>query len=131
VEKAKKPLPSQPYHDIIKKKTVELENRIAKEDAFQKHWKERRTNPDAELEEVPLRTLETTAKKDIELVETSFHPFVATLHQAYARHYPVTISPDMIWLLIAQGFASHVNQNGEEMRSYFVDFDGKKCFCRI
>lgn len=32
----------------------------------------------------------------------------------------------MIWLLIAQGFANHVNENGEAMRHYFVDFDGKK-----
>lgn len=126
VEKAKKPLSSQPYQDIIKRKTVELENQNAKQDAQRKLWKERQTNSDAELEEVPLRTLEAAANKDIELVATSFHPFVATLHRAYAMHYPVTISPDMIWLLIAQGFANHVNENGEEMRGYFVDFEGKK-----
>ena len=32
----------------------------------------------------------------------------------------------MIWLMIAQGFATHVNENAEALRSQFVDFDGKK-----
>jgi len=32
----------------------------------------------------------------------------------------------MIWLLIVQGFANHVNVHSEAMRSHFVDFQGKK-----
>jgi hypothetical protein len=35
------------------------------------------------------------------------------------------LSPDMIWLLISQGFARHVNNNSEKLRKYFVDFKGK------
>jgi TonB-dependent SusC/RagA subfamily outer membrane receptor len=31
----------------------------------------------------------------------------------------------MIWLLISQGFAHHVNSNPENLRHYFVDFHGK------
>ena len=31
----------------------------------------------------------------------------------------------MIWLLISQGFARHINANAEELRHYFVDFSGK------
>ena len=31
----------------------------------------------------------------------------------------------MIWLLISQGFSQHVNNNAEELRKLFVNFDGK------
>jgi hypothetical protein len=31
----------------------------------------------------------------------------------------------MIWLLISQGFARHVNANSEDLRHHFVDFSGK------
>lgn len=60
------------------------------------------------------------------IVSTDFHPFVASLHIAYADHRPMSISPDMIWLLILQGFSNHVNQNNEDLRNQFVAFDGKK-----
>jgi len=36
------------------------------------------------------------------------------------------LSPDIIWLAIAQGFSNHVNENSEALRKKFVDFDGKK-----
>ena len=46
--------------------------------------------------------------------------------QAFKEHRPITISPDIFWLLIIQGFANHVNNNVEKLRSMFVDFEGKK-----
>jgi hypothetical protein len=60
------------------------------------------------------------------IVPTDIHPFVASLYIAYADHRPISISPDMIWLLICQGFSTHVNNNIEELRKEFVRFDGKK-----
>jgi len=36
------------------------------------------------------------------------------------------IKPDDIWLLIIQGFINHVNENSEDLRSLFVNFNGKK-----
>jgi len=60
------------------------------------------------------------------LVATEIHPFVETVHKAYADHRPLTLSPDMIWLLICQGFSKHVDYNAEELRDKFVDFEGKK-----
>ena len=45
---------------------------------------------------------------------------------AYLNHYPIRIKPDDIWLLIVQAFSHHVNANSEELRNYFVNFDGKK-----
>lgn len=53
------------------------------------------------------------------------HPFLGTLHGAFDKHYSVAISPDDIWLCIAQGFAQHVNLNSEELRKQFVQHDGK------
>ncbi len=60
------------------------------------------------------------------VVPSEYHPFVAAVHSAYAEHRPLVLSPDMFWLLVAQGFANHVNVNSEAMRHHFVQFDGKK-----
>lgn len=60
------------------------------------------------------------------LVSYGYHSFFNGMYQAYANHRPFVLSPDMIWLLISQGFARHVNNNAEELRSYFVDFTGKE-----
>lgn len=59
-------------------------------------------------------------------VETEIHPFVECLYIAYADHRRISISPDMIWLLICQGFSTHVNINSEKLRAKFVAFDDKK-----
>jgi hypothetical protein len=53
------------------------------------------------------------------------HPFLLAVTTAYDRHYPLVLSPDMIWLLILQGFASHVNANSEALRKKFVAHEGK------
>ncbi|MDR0505781.1 MAG: DUF4419 domain-containing protein [Dysgonamonadaceae bacterium] len=54
-----------------------------------------------------------------------YHPFFYGMYQAYADHRPFVLSPDMIWLLICQGFAHHVNADSEKMRPYFVQHLGK------
>lgn len=59
------------------------------------------------------------------LVNYDYHSFFQGMYEAYAQHRPFVLSPDMIWLLISQGFAQHVNNNSEELRKYFVDFNGK------
>ncbi|MDR1518060.1 MAG: DUF4419 domain-containing protein [Dysgonamonadaceae bacterium] len=59
------------------------------------------------------------------LVNLGYHPFFDGLYSAYAQHRPFVISPDMIWLLISQGFAQHVNANSENLRPHFVNFSGK------
>ena len=70
--------------------------------------------------------IEAWSKKEYDLITPTFHPFVQAVHNAYAYHRPLSISPDMIWLLIAQGFSKHINSNQEKLRHHFVDFDGKK-----
>ena len=47
-------------------------------------------------------------------------------YSAYENHLPIRLTPDIIWLLIVQGFAQHVNYNAEELRQEFVNFEGKK-----
>lgn len=61
-----------------------------------------------------------------EIIPCKFHSMVEATHTAYSKHYPLVISPDMIWLMVAQGVAAHVNANAEELRDSFVDFKGRK-----
>lgn len=70
--------------------------------------------------------LEDYADRDYRLVPSSAHPFVFAVQKAYAEHRPLSISPDMIWLMIVQGFAQHVDLNAEALKHLFVDFKGKK-----
>lgn len=53
-------------------------------------------------------------------------PVLQGFYLAHSNHYPIRIKPDHIWLLIVQAFSNHVNANAEELRSQFVNFDGKK-----
>jgi hypothetical protein len=63
-----------------------------------------------------------------ELVEDShaFHPLLQAVHVAFAQHRPLALSPDHVWLTMAQGFATHLEHVGEALRSRFVRHDGKK-----
>jgi len=51
---------------------------------------------------------------------------VKAVHAAFYGHHPLILSPDMIWLTIAQGLANHVDQNAEKLRMKFVRHKGKK-----
>ncbi|MFZ4858594.1 MAG: DUF4419 domain-containing protein [Desulfuromonadaceae bacterium] len=69
---------------------------------------------------------EAISAADKGLIVSSIHPFVQAVYSAFNEHRPLTLSPDMVWLLIAQGFAQHVNNNSEALRKKFVKHDGKK-----
>ena len=45
---------------------------------------------------------------------------------AYGKHYPITISPDMILLLFLQGYAKFMEKNSEKVRNLYVNFEGQK-----
>ncbi len=53
------------------------------------------------------------------------HPVISALHIAFSDHHPLCLSPDMIWLLVCQGVAQHINANAESLRSQFVQHEGK------
>lgn len=48
------------------------------------------------------------------------HPFVSALYFAFANHKKITITPDMIWLLVCQGASTHINLNSKKYRHYFT-----------
>ena len=51
--------------------------------------------------------------------------FFQTMVRAYAEHRPLVLSPDMVWLLISQGFARYVNAHSEELRDQIVSHTEK------
>lgn len=53
------------------------------------------------------------------------NPFVAALALAYQNHQGISLSPDMIWLLICHGLSIHINQNPDMFRSTFTQSDAK------
>ena len=52
--------------------------------------------------------------------------FLAAVHAAFSNHYPLVLSPDVIWICIAQGMAQHINANPEKLRRRFVSHEGKE-----
>lgn len=60
------------------------------------------------------------------LVSFRYNSFFQGMFKAYSDHRPFVLSPDMIWLLISQGFAHHINANSELIRNLIVDFSGKQ-----
>eukprot|EP00747_Dinoflagellata_sp_TGD_P162341 gnl/TRDRNA2_/TRDRNA2_179819_c0_seq1.p1 gnl/TRDRNA2_/TRDRNA2_179819_c0~~gnl/TRDRNA2_/TRDRNA2_179819_c0_seq1.p1 ORF type:complete len:423 (+),score=73.58 gnl/TRDRNA2_/TRDRNA2_179819_c0_seq1:51-1319(+) len=59
-------------------------------------------------------------------VFTKQNLFAKAVHAAFFDHHPLVLSPDIIWLTIAQGLANHVDQNAEALRDQFVSHEGKK-----
>ncbi len=59
------------------------------------------------------------------LERVAYHPVVAAVHFAFMDHRPLCLSPDMIWLMIIQGIANHINANAEELRPTIVSHQGK------
>jgi hypothetical protein len=51
---------------------------------------------------------------------------IETVHLAFSQHRPLILSPDCIWLVIAQGFGHHINENAERLRGRLVSHKGRK-----
>src|SRR5262245_14364265 len=54
-----------------------------------------------------------------------YHPLLAAVHTAFSEHRPLVLSPDAVWITIAQGVAHHMTIHGERLRSRFVSHQGK------
>ncbi|WP_158544276.1 DUF4419 domain-containing protein [Pedobacter miscanthi] len=83
-----------------------------------------------------LKVLTADVEKNVEnlpdsLVSYGEHPFLTGILNSYIDHRPFVISPDIFWLLISQGFARHITQNAEELRSKMVNFEGRKTLAVI
>lgn len=80
----------------------------------------------ASLQARSLRAFEAAASNQARLVDaTSLHGFVAAAHVAFDRHYPLVLSPDDVWLCLAQAFATHVGEHAEALRSRLVRHQSK------
>ncbi len=104
VEPAKNLLPEVPFHLAV--------------DAL--------INPSAPATEgLPTTTIEACSDVHGRLVvDVWFHPGVAAIHLAFNDHRPLILSPDSMWMFVAQGFAHHVNAHAEEIRSKLVKHPG-------
>ncbi|MEN8121425.1 MAG: DUF4419 domain-containing protein [Bacteroidota bacterium] len=70
--------------------------------------------------------IEFCNKLDYKLIPSPIHPFARAVQRAYDEHRPLIISPDIVWLLIIQGFAKHIELNPNKYRKKLVDFEGVK-----
>lgn len=79
-------------------------------------------------EEIPMESFHLVATSFADekcLKNMGKDAFYQCIVYAYANHKSITLSPDMIWLLISQGFARYVNAHAEELRPQLVSHDGK------
>jgi hypothetical protein len=56
----------------------------------------------------------------------STHPLLDAVHVAFAQHRPLALSPDAVWLTIAQGVAQHVKLHAEALRPRLVRHAGRE-----
>ncbi|PKK70126.1 hypothetical protein RhiirC2_747146, partial [Rhizophagus irregularis] len=54
----------------------------------------------------------------------TFHGLAAAIFHAYNKHQHLRLTPDDIWLTIAQGVSQHINYNAEKFRYRFVNHEG-------
>lgn len=60
------------------------------------------------------------------LADVHCHPLFAAVHHAHVGHFPLILSPDMLWNVILQGLAQHVKNNAERLRPKLVAHSGRK-----
>jgi hypothetical protein len=54
-----------------------------------------------------------------------YQPLLAAVHAAFSQHRPLVLTPDAVWLTIAQGVAHHMALHGERLRSRFAAHQGR------
>jgi hypothetical protein len=94
-------------------------------DASARRLRERQALLEAE-EAAATRPFEACARYHGRLVEGGrAHPVIAALHRAFTQHRPLCLSPDVVWLLLCQGAAHHINRHAEGLRSRLVRHQGQ------
>jgi hypothetical protein len=54
------------------------------------------------------------------------HPLIEAVQIAFSQHRPLVLSPDCVWLAIAQGFGHHLTMNAEALRYRIVRHAGER-----
>ncbi len=62
----------------------------------------------------------STVVKDVR-----YQPLLAAVEIAFSQHRPLVLTPDAVWITIAQGVAQHMTIHGERLRSRFVAHQGQ------
>lgn len=63
---------------------------------------------------------------NMSLVDAGDNPFFSMVCLAYAQHRPIVLSPDIMWIIICNGYSQYVNRNPDKFRQYLVNHDGKE-----
>lgn len=53
------------------------------------------------------------------------HPLALAVHLAFAQHRPLVLTPDAVWLCIAQSLATHIELHAEALRPRLVRHAGQ------
>src|SRR5262245_30985049 len=59
------------------------------------------------------------------ITKVRYQPLLAAVYTAFSQHRPLVLTPDAVWITIAQGVAHHMVIHGERLRSRFVAHQGK------
>jgi hypothetical protein len=54
-----------------------------------------------------------------------YQPLLAAVYTAFNKHLPLVLTPDAVWITIAQGVAQHMAIHGERLRDRFVAHQGR------
>lgn len=60
------------------------------------------------------------------IVGSEANSLMSAIHDSFAHHKRLILSPDIIWLNIVQQVAIHIGKNPAKLQSKFVSFKGKK-----
>ena len=60
------------------------------------------------------------------LVDGDDNAFFSMVCLAYAQHRPIVLSPDIMWIIICNGFSQYVNRDPEKFRQYLVNYNDKE-----
>lgn len=60
------------------------------------------------------------------LVDGDDNAFFSMVCLAYAQHRPIVLSPDIMWIIICNGYSQYVNRDPEKFRQYLVNHNDKE-----
>ncbi|CAG8525955.1 11587_t:CDS:1 [Funneliformis caledonium] len=112
-------------HILTKK--INLENKIHEHVSIKDRISQ--TFPDTKVYTISVDYEETPSKKSLLKYTMTSHGLAAAILHAYNHHQHLRLTPDDIWLTIAQGVSHHINYNAEKFRYYFVNHEGKEEIC--
>lgn len=121
VETVPEPLPT--HKQMQAKDRASLFEKL-KQDSAAFYSKGRSDGQIVDPAEIKLEAVFNTAEQNI--VYAGGNGFLVACMTAFAQHLPLQLTPDDIWSLISYTFAKHVDENAEELRSMFVQHQGKK-----